>query len=59
MPKILNCNFCGKPIKPGEGLMYVRIDGTIERYCSSKCFKSSVKLHRNPRKVKWVRKKNT
>ncbi|UNQ72506.1 50S ribosomal protein L24e [Infirmifilum sp. NZ] len=54
MPKMVYCNFCKRPIKPGEGLMYVRLDGTVERYCSSKCFKSAVKLHRNPRRTKWV-----
>jgi large subunit ribosomal protein L24e len=56
MPRVVTCTFCGRPIKPGQGIMYVRLDGTVERYCSSKCFKSAVKYHRNPRRLAWVRK---
>jgi len=55
MPAVVYCSFCKDPIKPGEGIAYVRNDGTIERYCSSKCFKSAVILHRDPRNFKWSR----
>ncbi len=54
MPRLYKCSFCGKPIKPGTGFMYVRTDGTVLRYCSSKCFKSAVKYKRDPRKLKWT-----
>ena len=55
--KIYNCAFCGRPIPPGEGIMYVRVDGTVLRFCSHKCFVSAVKYGRNPQRQAWVRKR--
>ncbi len=52
------CAFCGSDIEPGHGWMYVKADGTILYFCSSKCAKNYLKLGRNPKKVKWVRKKS-
>jgi len=52
------CSFCGKEIPEGKGVMYVKIDGKIKWFCSSKCEKNALKLKRNPRKVRWVRKVN-
>ena len=49
----VKCSFCGKEIEPGTGLMYVKNDGTVLYFCSSKCFKNW-KLGRNPRKVRWT-----
>ena len=46
------CSYCGKPIEPGTGLMYVLNDGTIMWFCSSKCFKN-YKLGRDPKKLPW------
>ncbi|MCD6563541.1 MAG: 50S ribosomal protein L24 [Thermoproteales archaeon] len=54
MPRIYKCSFCGRVIQPGTGLMYVRNDGSILRFCSSKCYKSMLKLRRNPKKLKWT-----
>lgn len=51
------CSFCGKNIEAGTGKMYVRKDGKILYFCSSKCEKNMLKLRRNPRYVKWVIKK--
>ena len=51
------CSFCGKNIEPGTGKMYVRKDGKVLYFCSSKCEKNMLKLKRNPRYVKWVVKK--
>lgn len=53
MPRIYRCSFCGKVIQPATGLMYVRNDGSILRFCSSKCYKNMLKLRRNPKKFKW------
>ncbi len=50
------CAFCGKDLEPGYGWMYVKSDGTILYFCSSKCAKNYLKLGRNPKRVKWVRK---
>lgn len=50
------CWFCGEEVKPGTGIMYVKADGTIMWFCSSKCRKNALKLRRNPRHVKWSKK---
>jgi len=44
-----------KEIEEGRGIMYVKRDGTVYYFCSSKCEKNMLKLRRNPRKVKWVK----
>ncbi len=56
MPRIYNCSFCGAPIPPGTGMVYVKNDGTILRFCSRKCMVSMLKFHRDPRKLKWTNK---
>ncbi len=37
--------------------MYVKNDGSILWFCSSKCRKNFLKLGRNPRKLKWTLRK--
>jgi large subunit ribosomal protein L24e len=54
VPKSRSCSFCGQEFPPGTGMMYVRNDGTILWFCSSKCRKSSIDLKRDSRKVKWT-----
>ncbi len=54
--RIFTCAFCGRPIPPGTGIMYVKADGTVLRFCSRKCFVSAIKYGRDPRKLAWVRK---
>ena len=49
------CSFCGKEIEPGTGRMYVKKDGTVLYFCSSKCYKNMMELHRVPRRVRWTR----
>ncbi|RLE81382.1 MAG: 50S ribosomal protein L24e [Thermoprotei archaeon] len=55
MPVVRQCHFCGHPIPPGTGLMYVKTDGTIYYFCSRKCrvffFRGT-----DPRKLKWTRR---
>jgi large subunit ribosomal protein L24e len=53
MPEIKKCTFCGNGMEPGTGKMYVKKDGTIQYYCSSKC-QNNMKLGRVPRLVEWV-----
>ncbi|MGQ9718938.1 MAG: 50S ribosomal protein L24e [Nitrososphaerales archaeon] len=48
------CNFCGKDVPLGRGIMLVRNDGAVHWYCSSKCRKNNLKLRRDPRKLKWT-----
>ena len=51
------CSFCNLPIEPGTGKMFVRRDGTVLYFCSSKCERNMIKLGRKSRKVKWVQKR--
>ncbi|AXV38569.1 MAG: 50S ribosomal protein L24e [Methanobacteriaceae archaeon] len=50
------CSFCHENIPEGTGMMYVKKDGTVYFFCSSKCEKNMINLKRVPRKVKWVKK---
>lgn len=52
--KVFKCSFCGKEFPFGVGIIYVKNDGTILRFCSSKCRKNALKLKRVPRKLKWA-----
>lgn len=54
MPRTRRCSFCGYEFPPGTGIMYVRNDGSILWFCSSKCRKSALKLRRDARKLKWT-----
>ncbi|MCW4052750.1 MAG: 50S ribosomal protein L24e [Candidatus Bathyarchaeota archaeon] len=54
MPKPRHCSFCGHPFAQGKGQMYVKNDGTILWFCSSKCRKNSLALGRDPRKLRWT-----
>ncbi|RLI28705.1 50S ribosomal protein L24e [Candidatus Bathyarchaeota archaeon] len=54
MPRSHVCAFCGHEFPHGQGIMYVKTDGTILWYCSSKCKKNSLKLKRDSRKLKWT-----
>jgi len=56
MPTRAKCSFCGREIEPGTGIMYVKNDGSILWFCSSKCRKNYLKLRRNPKKLKWTLK---
>lgn len=51
----VKCSFCNKIIAPGTGKMFVKLDGSIYFWCSSKCEKN-FKLGRNPKKEKWSAK---
>jgi large subunit ribosomal protein L24e len=48
------CTFCGEPVEPGTGQMYVRKDGSIFYFCSTKC-QNNYDLGRVPRRVEWTR----
>ncbi|MCX8188855.1 MAG: 50S ribosomal protein L24e [Nitrososphaeria archaeon] len=50
------CSFCGSIIEMGTGVAFVRNDGTMLWFCSSKCRKNMLVLKRDPRKLKWTDK---
>ncbi len=47
------CTFCGSQLEPGTGKMYVKKDGSVMYFCSSKC-QNNQKLGRVPRRVEWT-----
>ena len=49
------CSFCGKLIEKGTGKMFVFKTGKINYFCSRKCEKNLLKLHRKPSKFKWTK----
>lgn len=56
MMRAAKCSFCRGDVEPGTGLMFVKRDGTILYFCSSKCRRNMLELGRKPAKVKWARK---
>lgn len=49
------CTFCGSEIEPGTGRMFIKKDGTVSNFCTSKCFKNLIELGRVPRRTTWTR----
>lgn len=52
---MVSCSFCGKTISKGTGKMFVKKDGKVLYFCSSKCEKSMLKLKRKARNFKWTK----
>ncbi len=50
----MKCSFCGRTIPQGTGKIYVKKDGKLLYFCSSKCEKNMLKLKRKPQKYKWT-----
>ncbi len=48
------CSFCGSKIEYGTGKMYIKRDGSVMYFDTSKCEKNFLKLHREPRRVRWT-----
>ena len=51
---MVHCSFCAETLKRGTGTMYVKTDGKILYFCSSKCEKNLIKLRRKPRVTPWT-----
>lgn len=50
------CTFCRKVYEFPRGLTIFTMDGRSIYYCSSKCRKNAA-LKRDPKKLKWVRRR--
>ncbi|MCX6694178.1 MAG: 50S ribosomal protein L24e [Methanomicrobiales archaeon] len=53
MVETRTCSFCGGGVEPGTGKMFVRKDGSVFYFCSSKC-ENNHRLGRVPRRVAWT-----
>ncbi len=42
----MECNFCGREIPKGTGNAFVHTKGKISYFCSSRCYKNGILLHR-------------
>ncbi|PIN81199.1 50S ribosomal protein L24e [Candidatus Woesearchaeota archaeon CG10_big_fil_rev_8_21_14_0_10_32_9] len=48
------CDFCKKSIPRGTGKIYVKKDGKVLDFCSTKCEKNMIGLKRKARTTKWT-----
>ncbi len=46
----MKCSYCTSEVESGRGLEFVRKNGTVRYYCSTRCYKLNVKLGRKPNK---------
>lgn len=53
---MMKCSFCGKEIEKGTGVIFVKNDGKLLYFDSSKCEKNMLKLRREPARTRWVKK---
>lgn len=49
------CDFCKNSIPKGTGKIFVKKDGKVFDFCSSKCEKNMLVLKRKPRTTKWTK----
>jgi len=52
---MVNCVFCGHTLEKGTGTMFVKNDGRMLYFCSTKCQKNLFKLKRKAREQKWTK----
>ncbi|MBI1971004.1 50S ribosomal protein L24e [Candidatus Woesearchaeota archaeon] len=51
----MQCTFCGQDIERGTGKIFVQNDGRVMYFCSRKCEKNILKLHRKARETRWTK----
>ncbi len=42
----MKCTYCSSEVKKGTGIMYVHKIGTVNYFCSSRCYKSAILVKR-------------
>ncbi|MFP4118625.1 MAG: 50S ribosomal protein L24e [Candidatus Woesearchaeota archaeon] len=52
---MVDCDFCGKVIPSGTGKMFVKKDGAVINFCSSKCEKSMNNRRFKARITPWTK----
>ena len=51
---MVKCSFCGKEIQKGTGKLYVKKDGVVFNFCSSKCQNAQIKRGFKNRITPWT-----
>ena len=49
------CSFCGEPLEPGTGMMFVKRDGSTYYFDRRRCQRSLLDFGRLARKFKWTK----
>ena len=52
---MVDCSFCGKTIAPGTGKLFIKKDGSVFNFCSSKCQKTQIKRGYKARITPWTK----
>jgi ribosomal protein L24E len=53
----MKCTYCQTEIKKGTGTMYVHKIGTLNYFCSNRCYRSSIILKRKINKKETRQRK--
>ena len=49
------CSFCGNPLEPGTGMMFIKKDGSVYYFDRKRCQSSLLTKGRMARKFKWTK----
>jgi large subunit ribosomal protein L24e len=49
------CSFCGNPLEPGTGMMFIKKDGSVYYFDKRRCKLSLLDFGRLNRRTKWTR----
>jgi large subunit ribosomal protein L24e len=52
----MKCSFCGEKVNKGEGILFVRRDGSFLYFCKAKC-RINFNMGRKSTKLKWTLRK--